>query len=100
LDENNNVSISGNTTLTNLPNGTHNLIVYALSDAGVVGASQTINFTVADTSTATLPVSQSFPATLVIAVFMGLLVTAVLAVLVYAKWGKRQPTAQLSQLGT
>lgn len=95
LDGSNNVTISGNATLTNLPIGTHNLTVYAWSEAGVVGASQTVNFTVADTSTAALPVSQGFPTTLIITVFMGLLVAVVLAVLVYAKWIKRLPKALL-----
>jgi hypothetical protein len=46
LDNNQNVSISGNTTLHDLPVGEHNLTVYAWDLAGNVGASETTLFTV------------------------------------------------------
>jgi hypothetical protein len=46
LDGQDNVTISGNTTLTGLPNGDHNITVYATDEAGNVGASETIIFTV------------------------------------------------------
>jgi hypothetical protein len=46
LDGQDNVSIAGNTTLTNLTNNTHNLTVYAKYIEGSVGASETIFFTV------------------------------------------------------
>lgn len=48
IDNQNNVSIAGNTTLTNLPYGSHNLTVYATNRAGDVGASQAINFTISE----------------------------------------------------
>ena len=45
LDEQANVTITGNTTLTGLFDGTHSLIVYAKDTAGNTGASETIYFT-------------------------------------------------------
>ncbi len=47
LDGQNNATISGNTTLTGLFNGAHNLTVYAKDTYGNIGSSQTIYFTVA-----------------------------------------------------
>ncbi len=47
LDGKENVTISGNTTLTNLPTGQHSITVYAMDRAGNVGASEAVNFTVA-----------------------------------------------------
>ncbi len=41
-----NVTITGNTTLTDLSEGTHNLIVYANDTAGNMGYSNTVYFTV------------------------------------------------------
>jgi hypothetical protein len=46
LDEQNNVSITGNTTITDLPNGPHNLTVYATDETDNTIASETINFTI------------------------------------------------------
>jgi hypothetical protein len=46
LDDQDNVSIAGNTTITNLPYGHHELIVYATNPVGNIGASQTISFEV------------------------------------------------------
>ncbi len=46
LDGQNNVTIAGNTTLTGLPNGEHNVTVYAEDTVGNFRASQTIFFTV------------------------------------------------------
>ena len=56
---NGNVTIGGNTTLTGLPFGDYNLIVYAWDAAGNVGASETITFTIAE--------PEAFPTTIVIA---------------------------------
>lgn len=46
LDGEENVTISGNTTLTGLANGDHNLTIYAKDKAGNVGASETTRFVV------------------------------------------------------
>lgn len=45
LDGQDNVTFTGNITFSNLPNGAHNITVYA-GDATGIGASQTVNFTV------------------------------------------------------
>ena len=47
LDDASNVTILGNTTVTGLAVGTHNLTVYARDLAGLVGTSATIQFTIA-----------------------------------------------------
>jgi len=46
LDGQDNVTIAGNTTLTDLPNGLHNLTLYAKYTEGTIGASETVSFTV------------------------------------------------------
>jgi len=48
LDGNDNVTITGNTTLNSLSVGWHNVTVYASDDAGNIGASETLTFTVAE----------------------------------------------------
>jgi hypothetical protein len=63
--------------------------VYAWDDAGNVGASQTVNFTVVNASTATVQMSEPFPTALVIAAFVASVVAVVLTILVYVKWIKR-----------
>jgi hypothetical protein len=47
LDGQDNVTLTANTTLTGLSEGTHNLTVYARDIAGNTGTSKTLNFTVA-----------------------------------------------------
>jgi len=79
LDNQDNVSIAGNTTLTNLPYGHHNLTVYATNPAGNVGASQTINFTIAKQE------AETFPTTTVAVVSVTVAVVVVAGLLVYHK---------------
>jgi hypothetical protein len=59
LDGQDNVTIAGNTTLSELPNGSHNLTVYVTDRSGNTGASETIYFNV--------EVPEPFPTTLFIA---------------------------------
>jgi hypothetical protein len=71
LDGQENVTIAGNTTLTGLSYGVHNVTVYAWDAAGNIGSSETITFTTAK--------PQTFPATwataaIVVIVVVGLLV--------------------------
>jgi hypothetical protein len=47
LDNQHNVSTVGNLTLTGLSDGEHNVTIYSTDNAGNIGASETINFTVA-----------------------------------------------------
>jgi hypothetical protein len=46
LDGQENVTVAGNTTLTKLPYGDHNITVYATDKAGNIGAAETIYFSV------------------------------------------------------
>ncbi len=46
LDGQDNVTVAGNTTLLDLYNGDHNVTVYAKDDAGNIGVSETICFTI------------------------------------------------------
>lgn len=61
LDGEENVTITGNTTLAGLANGDHTLTIYAKDEAGNVGTSETTRFTV-DVP----PVDVPFPTALVI----------------------------------
>jgi hypothetical protein len=76
LDGEENVAISGNTTLTGLANGNHNLTVYAKDEAGNIGVSETIYFSV--------EVPEPYPILLVSAVFVAAIAVAA-GVLVYFK---------------
>ena len=46
LDGQDNVTVNGNVTLSELPNGSHNLTVYVTDQSGNIGVSETIYFTV------------------------------------------------------
>jgi hypothetical protein len=46
LDSQENVTVTGNTTLTGVPNGHHNVTVYASDETGNTGASETLFFEV------------------------------------------------------
>jgi len=75
LDNQDNVTVAGNTTVSGLPNGNHNLTVYATDQYGNTGTSETISFSV----------EVPFPTTLV-AVASAVSVSAVgLGVLFYFK---------------
>jgi hypothetical protein len=77
LDGQDNVTISGNTTITDLPNGLHNVTVYANDTFGNMGASETVSFTVA--------VPEPFPVVPVVAVAVVAVVAACAGLLVYFK---------------
>jgi parallel beta-helix repeat protein len=81
LDRQDNVTITGNTTLNEVPNGSHNLTVHATDEFGNTGTSEIIYFNV--------EVPERFPTTLV-ATASGVSVAVVgLALLVYFKKVKR-----------
>jgi hypothetical protein len=75
LDGEENVTISGNTTLTGLPNGDHNVTVYATDQFGNVGASETICFSV----------DVPFPTALVIASVITVVVVSVVLLFYFKK---------------
>jgi hypothetical protein len=78
LDGKDNVTISGNTTLTGLANGDHNFIVYTTDEFGNTGASEITYFSV----------EAPFPTTLVIAPIASVTIIGV-GLLVYFKKRKR-----------
>jgi len=55
LDSNPNASIIGNTTITNLQNGSHAITIYANDTLGNMGQSSTVHFTIEITSDDTTP---------------------------------------------
>ena len=79
LNGNSNVTISGNTTLSGLSIGDHNVTVYAWDEGGNVGASEPVIFTVA------IPESESetFPTTLIIAIVVLVSVVTISAGLLF-----------------
>jgi N-acetylneuraminic acid mutarotase len=78
LDGENLGEISGNTTLTGLPYGSHNLTVYATDAADNTGFSETIHFTIAEET-------KPFPTTLVAAASVAAAVVVGVGLLVYFK---------------
>jgi hypothetical protein len=77
LDGQENVTISGNVTLTELVNGDHTVTVYATDPAGNLGASETIHFTMAE--------PEPFPVAPVAATSMASVAVVGVALLVYFK---------------
>jgi hypothetical protein len=67
LDGKDNVTITGNTTLTGLSNGLHNITVYAKDSFGNIGASGTVIFTVAYEPFPTGPVAATSGASVAVA---------------------------------
>jgi hypothetical protein len=78
LDGEANVTLTGNTTLTNLPNGTHNLTIYAEDNNGNTEASETIYFTITKEANSTL-----------LLISAAAITAAAIIILVYV-WKKKQ----------
>jgi hypothetical protein len=81
LDGQANITINGNTTIAGLSNGLHTITVYANDTFGDVGASQTINFTVAK--------PEPFPFVPLAAAVVAVAVVMIAGLLVYFKKHKR-----------
>jgi len=79
LDEQENQTIAGNTTLFDLADGLHNLIVYAEDTSGNIGASQIVQFTVEAGEPEPLP--EPFPMWAVVVI--GIVAGGAVVVLVY-----------------
>jgi len=73
LDGQDNVTVTGNTTISGLTNSLHNIIVYARDEFGNTGASDTVFFSVAEESFPVAPVAAASAATAAI-IGIGLLV--------------------------
>ncbi len=82
LDNEDNVTISGNTTLTGLAPGLHNLTVCVTDKAENIGASETIQFTIAKTE---LRPSEPFPSVLMIIAFIAVIIAACACFLLLAQ---------------
>jgi hypothetical protein len=79
LDGLQNVTITGNTTLSTLTNGVHNVTVFVKDSAGNAGASETVTFTIAE----------RFPTTLLIGSVIAVMAVVGLGLLVYLKKRRR-----------
>lgn len=80
LDGHENITVTGNTTLTGLANGDHNLTIYAIDEAGNIGVSDIVYFMV--------DVPELFPTTLIIA-SISVVAIAGLGLVVYFRKRKR-----------
>lgn len=88
LDGQGEITITGNTTLAGLPDGDHNLTVYAEDDAGNIGASETIHFSIT-----TEPVTQQeteFSTILIAATGASLAAIGAALIVYYKKPRKKQ----------
>jgi hypothetical protein len=72
LDRQEYVTISGNTTISNLPSGLHNVTVYANDAYGNVGTSETVAFTIDQSTSLTTTVAAVTTITAVAGVTVGL----------------------------
>lgn len=77
LDGQKNVTVSGNMTLTELSNRAHNITVYAWDDAGNIGASETVYFSV--------DVPEPFPTLLIIAIVVIVAVVCAILLIYFRK---------------
>ena len=82
IDNQSNMTVYGNTTLTDLPIGSHSLVVYANDTYGNMGTSETIFFTVEE-------LEEPFP-TLLVAAASIIVVVAVIAVFMVYKRKHKQ----------
>ncbi len=76
LDGQNNITITGNTTLTNLKTGTHSITIYTTDFYQNTGASKTIDF----------KFSQAFPTAIVIALISAIVSVVVVYLILYRKY--------------
>ena len=74
LDRQTNVTITGNTTLTGIPEGAHNLVIHAEDTAGNIGTSEIVNFSIAKEPEPLPTTLNVAPVVLVAAICLGLLV--------------------------
>jgi hypothetical protein len=86
LDGEDNVTVAGNTTLTDLPYEEHNVTVYAQDLAGNVGASETIYFNISQPP----PEPEPFPTTLVAVISVSVAVVCAGLLVYFTKIKKNQ----------
>jgi len=83
LDGKENVTAAGNTTLQDLPNGSHDVTVYAVDKVGKIGTSETVTFTVDMPKTTSQP--EHFPWLTFATVSVTIVVIAAVVGLVYLR---------------
>ena len=83
LDSQNNITVEGNTTITDLPNGYHNLTVYATDETGNCNASETIYFTISKEDDASV-----FPDPTLLLVSAAIITAIAITVVVYV-WKRK-----------
>lgn len=76
LDGKENVTITGNATLTGLSPGWHNVTVYAIDKSGNTGTSETVSFSI--------KAEESFPATLIAVAFVASIAAVAFGLLAYS----------------
>ena len=87
LDGKENVTINGNTPISGLSNGLHNITIYAQDNFGNIGSSNTISFTIAK------PEPESFPVLLVVSASIVAVVAGVgVGWLLYRRKRRREAT--------
>jgi hypothetical protein len=84
FDGQDNVTVAGNTTLIDLPNGAHNLTVYVKDTEGSIGTSENVAFTIAK--------PEPFPTLLAVAVSLAVVAVFAAGVLVYFRKLKSSKT--------
>jgi hypothetical protein len=92
LDGESNVTIAGNTTLTDLAVGVNNVTVYAWNNAGRVGSSVTVNFTVNTPVSAASGSTQPSPMLLVV-ISVAVVAFVLVGFLVYWKTSAKRQVA-------
>lgn len=83
LDGQETVTVTGNTTLSGMSSGSHNLTIYAMDESGKLVASETITFTII------IPEPEQFSTVLIVAVSVTVAAVVALGVLVYFRKRKR-----------
>jgi hypothetical protein len=76
LDNQDNQTITGNTTVTDLTYGSHNIVLYASDASGNIGASKTVKFSISEEP-------EPFPTTLVVAASGASIAVAAAILIVY-----------------
>jgi len=89
LDGKANVTLTGNATIGDIPNGLHTITVYANNTFGNMGASQTLNFTV--------EAQQPFPTVTVVVFGTGVIMAVVVIALAVLYYRRHRKTANQNQ---
>jgi hypothetical protein len=85
LDGNNSIAINGNTTLTGLSIGEHNLTIQAQDAAGNIGTSQTADFFITNPTPTSSPLAKPSQTTYIAPAIVILAAASSLALVVYLK---------------